>query len=121
MHDNIIISYEVDLRGKTLKLITYNKQKDNNQTLFTEGVLTHLFEDVLANSIILSVDEQTIEMFLKENSDELAQKEGECWPIFYDGLNELKDYLVNNNYKYIKIYASYGLCGWILAKNYFIK
>ena len=44
-----------------------------------------------------------------------------CWPIPYQVIQELKDFLVINDYKYIKIVSAYGLFGWILAKKYEIK
>ena len=44
--------------------------------------------------------------------------EGYCWPIDYQTEQELTDFLVDNEYKYIKINSSYGMFGWILAKSY---
>ena len=40
------------------------------------------------------------------------------WPMDYDSLENLEKYLVLNEYKYIQIYSSMGLCGWILAKDW---
>ncbi len=36
----------------------------------------------------------------------------------YDDVIELQNILIKNRYKYYEIIASYGLSGWILAKNY---
>ena len=33
-------------------------------------------------------------------------------------IQELKNFLINNRYKYIKVRCSYGLQGWILAKEF---
>ena len=44
-----------------------------------------------------------------------------CWPINYTNSEELKKYLIENKYQYIKINSSYGMYGWIIAKDYTIK
>ncbi len=35
----------------------------------------------------------------------------------YENIEELKKYLLENQYKYIKIFSSWGLNGWVLAKS----
>lgn len=120
MHDNIIISYEVDLNAETLKLHTYNNKKLSNETLKAYGVLAHSFENILKNSVIFSVDEFPLEIFFKDNLVEIKKGEDYCWPTCYEEINELKCFLVDNKYKYIRIDSSYGLCGWILAQAFTI-
>ena len=56
-----------------------------------------------------------------ENLVQLEKMKNHCWPIPYQVIQELKDFLVINDYKYIKIVSAYGLFGWILAKKYEIK
>ena len=62
-----------------------------------------------------------IESFFNENRHELKLLHCSCWPINYSNLEELKKYLIENKYQYIKINSSYGMYGWIIAKDYTIK
>ncbi|NLK76854.1 MAG: hypothetical protein GX284_03905, partial [Clostridiales bacterium] len=52
---------------------------------------------------------------------ELIRMKGYGWPIVYQTEQELLDFLIINEYKYIKINSSYGMEGWILAKSYKIE
>lgn len=105
------MSYEVSFETKTIKITTYNKKVDKIEILFVEGVLTHSFETILTNNILLSIEECSIELFIKENINELELNKNYCWPIDYNNIDELESFLVDNKYKYIKIYSSYGLSG----------
>ena len=93
MHDNIITSYQVDLAEKTLILHSYNPYKNQTESFLASGVLTHSFE-------------------------ELEAKKQYCWPIYFEDIQSLQLFLIRNSYRYIRISSSYGLCGWILAKNF---
>jgi len=121
VHDNLIIGYEVDLENKTVKLNTYNKKENTRVSLLAVDVLTHSFENILLDNIILAVEESSTQTFLEDNSKVLLCKKDYCWPIDYEGIDELENFLIDNEYKYIKIYSSYGLTGWILAKKHIIS
>lgn len=118
MHDNIITSYQVDLTEKTLILHSYNPYNNQTESFLASGVLTHSFENILPNSIILCVEDLAIEAFIKDNREELEAKKQYCWPIYFEDIQSLQLFLIRNSYRYIRISSSYGLCGWILAKNF---
>lgn len=121
MHDSIIEEYHVDFKGKTLFIKMHSDKANHETVFFAQDVLTHCFENILVDNIILSIDELTIDNFISCNRSLLLDKKSYCWPIQFQSIDNLADYLVQNKYKYIVIYSSYGLCGWILARNYYIQ
>ncbi len=121
MHDSIIQEYHVDLKAQTLLIKAHNNEKDYDTVFLAQDVLTHCFENILTDNIILSIDELPIGYFLSDNRALLLDKQAYCWPVSFQSFGDLNTYLVQNGYKYIVIYASYGLCGWILAKSYYIQ
>ncbi len=121
MHDDVIVSYNMDFSSKTLEMYTYNEKYNKKGKFIASGVLTYFFESVLESNIILDIDEWKIESFFMENLALLEKMKNHCWPIPYQETQELKDFLVINGYKYIKIVSAYGLFGWVLAKKYEIK
>lgn len=116
MHDDCIVGYSVNLEEKSMVIQTTNNN-EKKQICFSE-VLTHCFKCIIEYNIILDIQECEISSFFKDNKDELIKMEGYCWPIDYQNEQELIDFLVVNEYKYIKINSSYGMFGWILAKSY---
>ncbi len=121
MHDSKLISYSVDFRGKTLSMQAYLEKKNQYIVLVMKDVLTHQFENILNENILLDIEEASIDCFINDNIKLLKNAKDYCWPIIYDNIDELKKYLLQNKYKYIKIYSSFGLCGWALAKEYGIR
>ena len=117
MHDSIIHSYNVNLLKKTLTLSVGNKKSEVTQQILMTGVLTHFFENVLEHNVILSIEEFSIEVFLQEKQHELELSKNYGWPVMYENVNELKQFLNDNEYIYIKIYSSWGLSGWVMAKS----
>lgn len=118
MHDYIISTYTVDLKNKTIELCAEDTSKKQISRFIAKDVLTHLFQGILEYNIILDIQESTPDSFIKENILILKEKKQECWPIDYQTIDELRDFLYKNKYKYIEIQCSYGLQGWILAKEF---
>lgn len=116
MHDYIICSYSVDLKNKTIEICA--EYEEDMKRFFAQGVLTHSFETILEYNIILDIQEIALKSFIEQNKFVLEKKKQECWPINYETLDELKEFLYKNQYKYITIETSYGLQGWILAKEF---
>ncbi|MEB2280723.1 hypothetical protein LAV73_12015 [Lysinibacillus xylanilyticus] len=52
-----------------------------------------------------------------ENKELLDKEKDYLWPMDYEKVVDLIKYIKGNNYHYYKIYASYGLNGWILSKS----
>jgi hypothetical protein len=123
VHDNIILSYEVDLQNDLIRLHTrydYEQKQEATEIIFT-GVLTHLFEHQLKGSIIFDIGESDISSFIKDNNALLLINQIYSWPKMYNTLDELEKDLVKERYKYIILMSSYGMNGWVLAKNYEIN
>lgn len=120
VHDNEIISYEVDLRNR--KIIIHTEYRDlmvgKNADVIFHGVLAHSFQTELSGSIIFDIDKYEITQFLKDNIDLLKKEKNYCWPIDYNTVEELTEKLVRDQYSYYVISSSYGLHGWVLSKGY---
>lgn len=123
VHDNEISSYEVDLRNERIILHTLyeNKNKIEHTDVIFDGVLCHMFEHHLHGSIILDIKDYDIQLFIKDNSEQLTKDKDFGWPMIYANTAELAEKLTQAQYKYIVIMSSYGLNGWVLAKEYKIQ
>ena len=118
MHDDYIIGYSVNLEKKDMVIQTYNGNEKKQKRLCFSEVLTHCFKCIIDYNIIVDIQECKIDSFVQDNQEELIKMEGYCWPIDYETEQELIDFLVTKQYKYLKINSSYGMFGWILAKSY---
>lgn len=118
MHDKIISSYNVDFHKKNMCINLYNRIDKRIDTITFSEVLTHSFDCILDYNIILEIQEMDIMNFLDENKEKLKKNKDFCWPIDYQTEEELKDFLNVESYKYFKIYSSYGMSGWVIAKKY---
>ncbi|MGH1284246.1 hypothetical protein [Bacillus toyonensis] len=116
VHDNTIISYQVNLEKEEIRIHTLTESGQAVYIIFS-NVLAHLFETHLSSSIIFNIDEDSILDFFKENKKLLEEQKGYCWPISYKDIKELEEILIKENYIYYNICSSYGLSGWVLAKK----
>ena len=126
MHDNYIVSYSVNLIEKELIVHTVKSLDDINkrgENIYFSEVLTHSFKCILPFqcNIIFDIEECEIDKFISYNQMELKEMIGHAWPIVYKSFEELKEYLILNGYKYIRLNSSLGMWGWVLAKSYYIK
>ncbi len=116
-HDHTIKSYNVDFFNNKITVYTLNNNKET--VLYISDVLTHCFDCILdtKSNIIFDINIKSIDYFISENIDKIKDFKNMCWPIYYNDISELKNFLEDNNYKYIRILSSYGMDGWVLAKN----
>lgn len=121
MHDDYIVTYNVNLKRKEVIIQTYNSNEKIQREVHFFNVLTHSFKCIIDYNIISDIQECEINCFINDNQEELKKMEGYCWPIDYQSNQDLIDFLIFNEYKYIKINSSYGMFGWILAKDYQIS
>lgn len=72
LHDNIILSYEVDLENERIRMRTRSSHDvpKNIDVLFS-GVMAHAFDTPLHGSIMLDLDEWNIEHFIPYNRGEI--------------------------------------------------
>ncbi|MCU6711560.1 hypothetical protein M6D81_22955 [Paenibacillus sp. J5C_2022] len=120
VHDNVVISYEVNLRDRYIEINT-ETDKDIEVKIKFYDVMAHLFEDHLYGSILFDIERYEIDSFLKGNKEILEKRKPYCWPTYYESLDELRELLIKDEYKYYVIGSSYGFNGWVLAKKIEIK
>lgn len=120
IHDNEIISYEVDLKNQKIIMHTeyYDSKFIERICIVFSDVLVHFFENELSGSIIFDIEEYSLNQFVKDNSKLLEKQKNYCWPMDYDTIKELTENLLKEQFSYYVISSSYGLGGWVLAKNY---
>lgn len=118
MHDNYIIGYDVNIKEKTLNIKIYDKVNKKEKNIYFFDVLTHSFKCILDYNQVLDINDYEMDCFISDNQAELEKMQGYCWPTDYQNMKELKEFLIMNGYKYIKINSSYGMFGWVLAKSY---
>ncbi len=118
MHDNYIVGYNVNLKEKEVVICTCDSVEKEWKKVYFKEVLTHSFNCILDYNIILDICENEINNFFHDNYEEVVKLRGYGWPISYQTEKELIDFLITNRYKYIKITSSYGMFGWVLAKDY---
>ncbi|WP_025692070.1 hypothetical protein [Paenibacillus zanthoxyli] len=119
IHDNKIVSYEVDFQKSRITLHTIDGKRDLVITKIEfNDVLAHVFETQLRGSIILDISTLDVSLFLKHNKELLEKEKDYAWPMYYEKIEDLLEHLQNEKYNYYVISASYGLNGWVIAKEY---
>ena len=118
MHDSCIVSYKIDFKNHCIEMIIYDEQEERTYKCEWFDVLTHSFDCILKFNQILDICVCGIENFFSDNEEEILRLRDYCWPINYQNVGSLKEYLINNGYKYIKLYSSLGLTGWVLSKAF---
>ena len=121
LHDNIIKSYCVDFEAETimLKTIFHNytdKIIENTDVIFT-GYLTHNFGHECKGSVIFDINEYPLNLFLEQEAELFEDNKNYGWPILYKTENELIEFIQANKYKVFEVASSYGLFGWVFAKQ----
>ena len=119
IHDSIIQSYKVDFEAEALIInATYfmGEILEKLEVSF-EGYLAHAFENEMKGSIVFDIQECPLDLFFKRESALVRERKSFGWPISYETENELIKFLQTHKYKAFEISSSYGLCGWVFAKQ----
>ncbi|KMM61124.1 hypothetical protein ACH95_07825 [Bacillus glycinifermentans] len=119
IHDSKILNYRIDFEYSKVEIKAVSEQEIPVKILFEDFFAVH-FEDQLPDSILLDIVEGEIEAFAIENKELLDQRKDYYWPMDYDDIEELINFIKKNGFRYYKIQASYGLNGWILSKRMLI-
>ena len=106
LHDRELLNYVVNFKTNLIQL-----NFDNDIKLEFNDIFIYKFNDEIKGSIILDIVEEDIENFFLDNVEYILKNNN------YSNPEELKKYIINNNLKYYKIYASYGFNGWILCED----
>ncbi|WP_413497280.1 hypothetical protein [Carnobacterium maltaromaticum] len=120
MHDNEIISYEINLKEQTINIKTQAPNEKEEYIFFTD-VFAYYFENQLLGSVILDLFEEPLEKFVVDNESLLIEGRKNAWPMHYKEISQLEAKVKAGNLKYYIIASSYGLRGWVLAKNLILK
>ena len=118
VHDNIIMSYNVDFETETLTMKTlYHVEEvfEKTDVIFT-GYLAHDFNYEMKSSIIFDVEEYPLNLFLEHQDKLLKEKKNYGWPILYKTQDEFVKFFQTHGYKVFDVSSSYGLCGFVFAK-----
>ncbi len=115
VHDNEILSYEVDVRNETLRLFT--KYEDKEDTVITfSGWLTHRLEDACHCNIISDISRLSVDSFI-DNNKEMLEEMIRYLPLDVRDTEDFRKYLQNKEQKIFEITSSIGLCGFVIAKE----
>ena len=119
IHDSTVQAYAVDFEIGTLTIkTTYQAANVFTKTnVLFSGYLAHFFENEMKGSIIFDIQEYPFELFFKNESALIEQRKHYSWPIHYETINELIQYLQTHKYKIFEISSSIGLCGLVFAKK----
>ena len=122
IHDNLLVSYEVRCEARTILLRTEYRVK-NEPTVFVnvlfKGVEGYRFENDAFGNIILGVDTVAIDEFLKEHGAEISESyrmAGSPGP-WAGNLETASGRLLERGIQGFILYSSYGLSGWVLARE----
>lgn len=117
IHDNVILSYTVDLQNDQIVIHTRDELSSKEVDIVFKDVLSHSFEHPLKGSIILAITVSNISGFIAGHAEILQTGKNYSWPATYESIEELEKKLTEAGYKCMNLYSSYGLNGWILAKD----
>lgn len=124
VHDNILYGYTVVREGYNSHVYTitlYTEFLDNSPVEYTDivftGVAAHHFESELANSILFDVEKTEPERIYNDNQELFERLKNYGWPWMYTTTEELFAAIKTRQLKAFAISASYGIDGWIWAKD----
>lgn len=122
VHDNVLASYEVRCEARVITLRTEHRVA-NGPTEFTnvifEGVHAYHFQNDAFGNIIFGLETVSVEYLLTEFGSEISESyrmAGSPGPWAAD-LGSAPDYLGERGIKGFTLSSSYGLSGWVLAKE----
>ena len=121
VHDNELFAYSADCVSKRIKLHTkYSAQQPPEYTdVVFEGVLDHMFRDVLLPSIIFDVEEADTVFVLQQFFSVMADgyRRG-GWPSFFaTEIDTMAQNIKSASCRMFTIASSYGIDGWIVAQS----
>jgi hypothetical protein len=128
VHDNRIIAYSVHAAEQKIVIQTeYSHEKPHQFThqkaheltdIVFEEVLAYHFENDLFGAIVFDVREVDPGALLRENADMFEEGYRWGWPRGWEKDKEgIEEYVRRLNMRAFELDASYGMRGWVLAKQ----
>lgn len=121
IHDNRVVSYEVDAEHRRIVLHTRFEEREpvERTDLVFEGVLAYHFEDDNFGNILLGVEEISIVQLVASDRQLFLDGSKYAWPGPWNESPEAcVRYLESPEAKAFEISSSYGLSGWVVAASY---
>ncbi|MGB8540277.1 MAG: hypothetical protein WCD49_01450 [Candidatus Acidiferrales bacterium] len=122
VHDNLLISYEVQCEARLITLRTEfraeNKPAEFTNIVF-KGVQGYSFENDAFGNIIFDVQTILIELFLKQYGAEILESYRMAGSPgrWAENIGTASEYLQKQGMQGFILSSSYGLSGWILARE----
>jgi hypothetical protein len=122
IHDNLIVSYEVQCETRRIVLHTeyhaFDKTTEYTDIVFT-GVEGYHFENDAFSNIILNLEEVRVAQILSEYYGQISESYRKAgapgpWAANLDGASE---FLSKKGIKGYLLSSSIGLSGWVLARE----
>ncbi|MGL3106159.1 hypothetical protein [Bradyrhizobium sp. BR 1432] len=129
LHDDFVVSYEVNCESRQIKLHTRPdprdaaKREQRPRTIVFNGVEGYQFEGDAFGNIIYSLAAVSIERVFAEYGSRIAESyrmSGAPGPWASD-LDDAARVLAAKGIKGFVLTSSYGLSGWVLAKEALVQ
>lgn len=121
VHDNILLSYTVESEQKRIRFSTVyyrDPAPDEHTDVIFEDVLAYHFEGDTLKTIIYDIEETTIELIYDGDVGLFVRLKNYGWPALeYKSREDFLARLQSEGYKAFGIAASYGMTGFVLAKQ----
>lgn len=122
LHDNLLVSYEVQCEARTITLRTERrvsgKPPEFTNAVF-DGVQGYSFQNDAFGNIIFGLDTVSVEDLLAEFGADISEsyRTGGSPGPWAANLDSAPELLRQREIKGFMLSSSYGLSGWILAKE----
>jgi hypothetical protein len=122
IHDNLLVSYEVQCEARMITLRTEFRVPDEPSEFTSvtfEGVQGYSFRNDAFRNIIFDVESVSVEALLTQFGAEIAEsyRVGGSPAPWAANLASAPEYLRDRGIKGFILSSSYGLSGWILARE----
>ena len=122
IENNQVLSYQVDIINRTLRILTKSADGKNHIDITFTGLLSHRFEDVILSNLLYEISQFTIDYFIAANKEVINESLEYGYPAQkMNNIGALKDFLKKEKYKIFDITSTLGLCGEVIAKEISIE
>jgi hypothetical protein len=129
LHDDFLVSYEVNCEARQIKLYAKRdprlpavNEEQTTRAIVFNGVEAYQFENDAFGNIIFSLDAVPVEQLLAKYGSRIAESYsfggGGSWAA---DLASAPRALTSKGVQGFILSSSYGLSGWVLAKEAFVE
>jgi hypothetical protein len=119
LHDHYLVAYEVRCEARQIKLVARHPAEGSCRTVAFTGVEAYDFRNDAFGNIVFSLEEVPAERILSEFSSQIAESyrsAGAPGPWAAD-LESAPQVFATKGIRGFILSSSYGLSGWVLAKE----